>query len=101
MYRLPAGSGGTEALSKSDPTPTLLSEEPSYTETRHATGVVPSGNSRAGAEVEGYGAHGRALAPPPRWPLSRPGRIWPTGGSLVVLVLVLLHRVSTTALALP
>lgn len=51
MYRLPAGNGGTIALSKSDPTPTLLSEEPSYMQTRHATGVVPSGNSR-GNSVE-------------------------------------------------
>lgn len=46
MYRLPAGSGGTEAFFIKDPTPTLLSGELSYTETRHVTGVVPSGNSR-------------------------------------------------------
>lgn len=46
MYKLPAGNGGTEALFIKDPTPTLLSDELSYTETRHATGVVPSGNSR-------------------------------------------------------
>lgn len=41
-----------------DPTPTLLSEELSYTETRHVTGVVPSGNSRgnsgATANNKGY-----------------------------------------------
>jgi hypothetical protein len=46
MYRLPAGNAGTTALSISDPTPTLLSVELSYIETRQVTGVVPSGNSR-------------------------------------------------------
>lgn len=45
MYRLPAGSGGTIALFMRDPTPTLMSGELSYTETRQVTGVVPSGNS--------------------------------------------------------
>lgn len=51
MYRLPAGNGGTVALFKIDPTPTLLSEEPSYTQTRDVTGVVPSGNSRGSSAV--------------------------------------------------
>lgn len=46
MYRLPAGSGGTVALSISDPTPTFLPIELSYMQTRQVTGVVPSGNSR-------------------------------------------------------
>lgn len=45
MYRLPVGNGGADALSIKDPTPTFLSVELSYTETRHVTGVVPSGNS--------------------------------------------------------
>ena len=42
---LPAGNGGAEALSIKDPTPTFLPDELSYIETRHVTGVVPSGNS--------------------------------------------------------
>lgn len=45
MYRLPAGSGGAIALFMRDPTPTFMSGELSYTETRQVTGVVPSGNS--------------------------------------------------------
>lgn len=45
MYRLPEGSGGAEALSINVPTPTFLSVELSYIDTRHVTGVVPSGNS--------------------------------------------------------
>lgn len=51
MYRLPAGSGGTEALSIKDPTPTFLSVELSYIETRHVTGVVPSGNSSGNSAI--------------------------------------------------
>jgi hypothetical protein len=43
---LPVGNGGAEALSIKDPTPTFLPEELSYIETRHVTGVVPSGNSK-------------------------------------------------------
>lgn len=52
MYRLPMGNGGAEALCIKDPTPTFLSEEPSYIETRHVTGVVPSGNSSGSSAVK-------------------------------------------------
>lgn len=52
MYRLPVGKGGTDALSICNPTPTLLSAELSYIETRHATGVVPSGNSKGNSAGE-------------------------------------------------
>lgn len=45
MYTLKIGNGGAEALSIKDPTPTFLSVELSYMETRQVTGVVPSGNS--------------------------------------------------------
>ena len=51
MYRLPGGSGGADALFIKDPTPTFLSVELSYIETRHVTGVVPSGNSKGNSAV--------------------------------------------------
>lgn len=51
IYKLPGGKGGTEALSINFPTPTFLSIELSYIETRHVTGVVPSGNSSGSAAL--------------------------------------------------
>lgn len=51
MYRLPAGNGGTEALSINAPTPTFLSIDLSYIETRQVTGVVPSGNSNGSSAI--------------------------------------------------
>lgn len=52
MYKLPIGNEGAIALSNNDPTPTFLSAEPSYIETRHVTGVVPSGNSKGSSAVK-------------------------------------------------
>lgn len=48
---LPAGNGGADALSIKDPTPTFLPEELSCIETRHVTGVVPSGNSNGNSTM--------------------------------------------------
>ena len=55
MYRLPGGNGGVTALAINDPTPTFLSVEPSYIETRHETGVVPSGNSNSNSASKRIG----------------------------------------------
>lgn len=52
MYKLPVGNAGAIALSNNDPTPTFLSAELSYIETRHVTGVVPSGNSKGSSAVK-------------------------------------------------
>ena len=55
MYRLPGGNGGVTALAINDPTPTFLSVEPSYIETGHVTGVVPSGNSNGNSASKRIG----------------------------------------------
>lgn len=55
MYRLPGGIGGAIALSITAPTPTFLSGELSYIDTRQVTGVVPSGNSNGNSAFKKNG----------------------------------------------